>query len=174
MTVVVAVKGEWKTWMVSDDATDAGAMRYREPSKIWQPFPNLAIGGAGEHAALTKFFYHDWEFLPPGKGFDAARWAWTNICQPAKELFGEVDDMELLMCIGKELVIVDGTWAPHIEDSEYAAVGVGAPFALGSLHRADNDDVMGLSLEDAQRAVQAAEYFCPLVGALRPEVVVQW
>lgn len=166
MTIIAALVDveSGVTRMASDSQTTTGGGKILTPDKLWSVHKRLALGMAGAAWACTAFRYRvPWPKLARIQYKDPVEWVvqWLG---PAKEYFAqcgqELDELEFLVALDHHLLSVaagDGWWVVrHTEP--FAAVGSGAPYALGYM-----TGLVGRP-SALENAVAAAKYHAPECG----------
>lgn len=120
----------------------------------------ILFGACGDMNAVGAIL--DGMTLPRFDGQDIEGWMtkklWTAIRERLKEMGLRRFEFEVLVAIDGRLACVDHHGAVVVFDRDYAAIGSGASYALGSLHSS-----RGSGKIRAERAIEAAIEHCTTV-----------
>ena len=163
MTCIAAVetpRGVWIAWdsCISDDS----AARDQWSGKVWTAGGPMAIGAAGDCAAMQRL---SWSVqpVPPAAG-ELERWAADTI--PAWLAEHDATGTPLLIAVRACVLVVDEHGFCWRSAHGYAAIGSGAAYALGALAASGSH-----GRERAEAAVAAA---CRHHVGCAPPVLSTW
>lgn len=175
MTVIAALAHEGRVWMGADAMSTETDYEAKTQSELVYPkvieIGDVLVGLAGEHIFHTLMrFGH-----PPAPAFDQCTIAWAQselfpwLTAKVEELEPRRKSMSMLIARGSDLFLAEPKNVDLVPVRE-AAIGTGAPYALGALTALKDVSIL-VPRDRMAAAIRAACHHDPYCGG-RVDVLV--
>jgi ATP-dependent protease HslVU (ClpYQ) peptidase subunit len=160
MTVVAALEEGRTVHLAGDSFAGSDVERDVVDRPKWFFTHGMTVAYAGSYA-VAQMVEHSvaWRALRRGEKELSYLVEMAGLCRRACEKVGLKEGPSLLVALRGRVYVVQEDWSVIRSAHGYAAIGSGAPYALGSLASTEGDPSNRLT-----SALEAAERHCTLVG----------